>query len=284
MSSCTDEPFNNFNENAFISEVFDYKYAPGQYVGSVGLTNPQNFTGIPSYLNMTSAPSKSAVSLGGWGGYIVAGFNHNIVNVSGNDFIVFCGSSPSPEPAVVYVMADDNNNGLPDDTWYELKGSEIDHSDTDRNYSVTYNKPNSENDNITWQDNKANQGVLINGFATASTYNWWKYPEETSLTFTGIRLPNAYYNNSNNATQNWVLVADLFTWGYAENAESSDYNATYKGNEFDISNAIDASGNSVSLTAIRFIKIQTGVFQQAGWLNEISTEVYGAADLSLLKK
>lgn len=284
LSSCTDEPFNNFNENAFVSEVFDYKYAPGQYASSAGLTNPQNFTGIPSYLNMASAPSKSAVSLGGWGGYMVAGFNHNIVNVSGNDFIVFCGSSPSPEPAVVYVMSDDNNNGLPDDTWYELKGSEIGHSATDRNYSVSYTRPLSETDDITWQDSKGNNGELKNSFGTGSTYNWWKYPDESTLIFTGTRLPNAYYNNSTTDTQNWVLLPDLFTWGYAENAEASDFNSTYKGNEFDISNAIDASGNSVSLTAIRFIKIQTGVFQQAGWLNEISTEVYGAADLSLLKK
>ena len=46
---------------------------------------------------------------------------------------------------------------------------------------------------------------------------------------------------------------------------------------------MDASGNAVKLTSIRFIKVQTGIFQQAGWLNEISTEVYGAADLSMLK-
>jgi len=35
----------------------------------------------------------------------------------------------------------------------------------------------------------------------------------------------------------------------------------------------------VNLPHIRFIKIQTAVFQQAGWLNEVSTEVRGAKDL-----
>jgi hypothetical protein len=53
-------------------------------------------------------------------------------------------------------------------------------------------------------------------------------------------------------------------------------------NLFDISNAVDASGNAVNLAGIRFIKIQSAVFQVAGWLNEISTEVSGAADLSML--
>ena len=38
-------------------------------------------------------------------------------------------------------------------------------------------------------------------------------------------------------------------------------------------------GNAIKLPSIRFIKIQTAVFQQAGWLNEVSTEVRGAKDL-----
>ena len=52
----------------------------------------------------------------------------------------------------------------------------------------------------------------------------------------------------------------------------------------DISNAVDGSGNLANLSKIDFIKVQSGVFQVAGWLNEISTEISGAADLHLLDK
>lgn len=61
------------------------------------------------------------VSLGGWGGYIVVGFDHSIDNSSsgykgGYNFSItgnaFKGSS---EPGIVYVMQDTNGNTLPDD-------------------------------------------------------------------------------------------------------------------------------------------------------------------------
>jgi len=42
---------------------------------------------------------------------------------------------------------------------------------------------------------------------------------------------------------------------------------------------VDSLGNTVTLTNIRFIKVQTAVLQQAGWLNEVSTEIRGAKDL-----
>ena len=79
-----------------------------------------------------------------------------------------------------------------------------------------------------------------------------------------------------------MLRPGLFSFGYAECYGNSDYIADLKANLIDISNAVDGSGNPVSLTGIRFIKVQSGVFQIAGWLNEISTEISGAADLSLL--
>jgi hypothetical protein len=59
----------------------------------------------------------------------------------------------------------------------------------------------------------------------------------------------------------------------------TDYDSNVAANKLDISNAVDAAGNPVNLTSIRFIKVQTGVFQQAGWTNEVSSEVRGAKDL-----
>lgn len=59
------------------------------------------------------------VSLGGWGGYIVVGFDHSIENSDegyrdGYNFSIqgnqFKGSS---EPGIVWVMQDTNGNTLP---------------------------------------------------------------------------------------------------------------------------------------------------------------------------
>lgn len=271
------------DSSTYITQVFDYVYAPGQYATNSNLTNAQNFIGKPSYLQTTNATiQKSSISLGGWGGYIVAGFNHNIGNFDGNDFIIFCGTSPGPEPAIVYVMQDENGNNLPDDNWYELKGSEHNNATTYHNYQLTYYKPTSASANIYWKDNKGNTDSLKAGYGNTITSIWWKYSAEDSLVFKGTRLPQAYQNTSSTTTENWAPIAGLFSWGYAECPTANNYNNTYKGNEFDISNAIDSLGNTVALSHIRFIKVQTAVFQQAGWFNEISTEIYGAADLNLL--
>ena len=75
----------------------------------------------------------------------------------------------------------------------------------------------------------------------------------------------------------------MFTSGYAECYNNSDYNNSLKANILDISSAVDKAGNKVNLSGIRFIKVQSGVFQIAGWLNEVSTEISGAADLSLIE-
>ena len=49
------------------------------------------------------------------------------------------------------------------------------------------------------------------------------------------------------------------------------------------SNAIDANGNKVDLKYIDFIKVQVGVNAKSGWLGEISTEVFGFFDYSMIQ-
>ena len=268
----------------YIVQVLDYQYAPGQYATNTALTNSEYFVGKPHYLYTVYPDNpKSAVSLGGFGGYIIGKFNHTIPNLEGNDLIVFCGNSPAAEPGIVSVMEDTNGNGLPDDTWHELSGSAHNHSETYTQYQITYYKP-ALNENITWKDNKGNSDTLRVGFGSTTSYAWWPDNTKDSLLFTGTRLPDAYYNNSTGTTESWVVYPNRFNYGYAENNAAGDYNETKKGNEFDIANARDSVGNPVTLSGIRFIKIHTAVLQQAGWLNEISTEVYGAADLRMLNE
>jgi len=147
---------------------------------------------------------------------------------------------------------------------------------------VTYYKPVG-NGNITWKDNKGNSDELKPVFESSSW--WWSgYGNSSEVVFTGVKLPNAYKNISTQPEiENWILNPGMFTYGYAECYNNLDYNISLKANLFDISNAVDKTGNKVNLAGISFIKIQSGVFQVAGWLNEISTEVSGAADLSLIE-
>jgi hypothetical protein len=48
--------------------------------------------------------------------------------------------------------------------------------------------------------------------------------------------------------------------------------------------AIDSLGRPVKLKGIDFVKVQTGIQANLGWLGELSTEVTGIADMSLLPK
>ena len=277
-NSCNDmEQLNLKSNSPYITKVFNYSYAPGQHASLIDKTaKGDDFIGAP-WIKV-----KSFTSLGGWGGYIIAGFDHLVKNRSGNDFAIFTQPGAGSEPGVVFVMNDINGDGLPNDgDWIELKGSEFNNSETIRNYQVTYYKPVNDN-NVRWTDNQGQQGELTPVFPIG-TWWWSGYGTKTEISFTGVRLPNAYENSPIQAgTENWVVRPDLFTFGYAECYENTDYDSNLKANHFDISNAVDGSGNPVILTGINFIKVQSGVFQIAGWLNEVSTEISGAADLSMI--
>ena len=49
----------------------------------------------------------------------------------------------SAEPGIVLVSKDTNGNGLEDDEWYELAGSEYNSPATTKNYTITYYRPSS---------------------------------------------------------------------------------------------------------------------------------------------
>jgi len=258
------------DSSAYISKVYEYVYAPGQHAALAKPSDIYNFTGIPS--------ADKWLYLGGFGGYVVAGFDHDVQNDAGADFEVFALAGSAPEPAIVYVMPDTNGDGLPNDTWYELKGNR--YNESKKNYWVKYFKPATDTRNITWTDSEGNSGELIPGYgATCSASWWWGGTLSDNITFSGTRLPDSYVNKGTGDAQHWVVPDTLFQWGYAENMSGSDYDKTLNANKLDISNAVDNNGKSVSLSSIRFLKVQTAVFQQAGWCNEVSAEVRGAKDL-----
>ena len=232
------------------SEVFEYTPAPGQFIGD---TKTGGFTGeersaadAVAYAERRLA-AKSYVSLGGFGGYIVVGFDHSIDNNEGYDFAVqgnsFDGSS---EPGVVWVMRDENGNGQPDDTWYELAGSETGKTETIQNYAVTYYRPSEPMQPVQWTDNQGNSGEIdyLKQFHKQDYY----YPawiEADSYTLTGTMLKARNYDKSGNGAM-WVQPA--YDWGYAGNYSEQDWLPTYKAVDcFDISRAVDNQGGSVEL-------------------------------------
>lgn len=234
----------------YISRVWEYTPAPGQFV---------NF--MPEYEDGDDANdmrmkaeeaiadnNRGMISLGGWGGYVVFGFDHMVVNVpDANDLIVLGNAfENSAEPGIVLVSHDANGNGRPDDEWYELAGSEYTNPQTIHDYSLIYRR--------------AEEGK-----------NYPKWVEEDSITFTGSRLPDNYEDLSGEGTY-YVLYA--YPWGYADNQPNDSVSA-----QLNIDWAVKADGTPAHLPGIHFVKVYTALQQQAGWLGETSTEIMGATDL-----
>lgn len=241
------------------------------------------------------------ITLGGYGGYVVFGFDHTIQNkagicdfrVKGNAFMSEANPNPSAgiggscEPGIIMVSYDANKNGLPDDEWFEIAGS--DYNKSIKNYEITYYKPSANKEAvkgeldwqadveyIKWTDNQGNSGYKTKNIFNNQSY----YPEwisQDKITFKGTKLPNNAVNEGTLLEQFWMLYA--LDWGYADNYPNIDNKSA-----IDIDWAIDKNGNKVNLKGIDFVKVYTGVNQEAGWVGEVSTEVAGAEDLHLLNQ
>ena len=274
----------NGSSQSRCNRVYEFTPAPGQFINDGYTVSTRG--GACSYAE-ERLQSKAYVSLGAFGGYIVVGFDHSIDNTGDYDFAIAGNSfDTSSEPGIVWVMQDENGNGLPDDTWYELAGSETGKASTIQDYAVTYYRP-SGRANIPWTDNRGGSGTVdINNFHRQDYWPAWV--DGDSYTLRGTCLEARNYDSSGNGSS-WVQPA--YGWGYADNFSSEDRltdsgNATAGANpnHFKISNAIDESGRSVSLKYIDFIKVQTGVCAKSGWLGELSTEVLDFYDYSMSKE
>lgn len=284
----------------YISHVYEYCPAPGQYVGELpryeeGDTEETMRAKVEECI---AGDNDVLISLGGFGGYVTFGFDHSIVNISdsldfkilGNAFYAQdnpTASNPnsggSAEPGIVMVSFDSNGNGEPDDMWYELSGSEHHSPTTIRNYMITYHrtpidhiatpKPNSgivDTTYIAWRDNQGNNGYITrNAFHSQAYFPQWLSNEQ--LCFTGTRLPD---NATDPLGDGSLYVLNTYEWGYADNHPNNSDKCA-----FDIDWAIDNEGNPIYLPCIDFIRVYTGVNQQCGRIGETSTEICRAQDL-----
>ena len=274
------------------TKFFEYTPAPGQFINE---TKTGGFDGTQTTPETAIAYATKRmkdgtwVSLGGFGGYIVVGFDHSIDNTGGYDFGILGNSfKGSSEPGIVWVMQDENGNGLPDETWYELAGSETGKPETIQNYAVTYYRPTEPQQPVKWTDSEGNSGEI--DYLKAYHRQDYYYPlwiKEDSYTLTGTCLKARNYDQSGKGTY-WVN--EEYDWGYVDNfspidrlTDSSNANAAANANYFKISIAIDDKGNRVDLKYIDFIKVQVGVNAKSGWLGEISTVVFGFFDYSMIQ-
>ena len=270
--------------SAYWNKIYEYTPAPGQFINETqtgGFDGTQTTHETALMYAEQRMNDNNWVSLGAFGGYIVVGFDHSIENREEYDFAIesntFSGSS---EPGIVWVMQDENGNGMPDDTWYELRGSETGTANTVQEYAVTYYRPSAAGMPVQWVDNQGNSGVVdyIPQFHSQDYY----YPlwiKADVYTLRGTRLESMAYDTSGGGI-NWILPE--YEWGYADNFSPIDCNRDGdKANKMDIDNAIDFAGNSIHLEYIDFVKVQTATHAQYGWIGENSTEVCGFYDCRL---
>jgi hypothetical protein len=244
--------------------------------------------------------NEGLVSLGAYGGYIVFGFDHLVENRPGKyDFKIwgnayYFNANPPPgelptgtcEPGIVMVSYDENGNGIPDDPWYELAGSEYYKPETIKNYEITYYKPDPDKvptpdpnfpflidtSYVKWTDNQGNSGyVAKNAWHPQPYCPQWN--DEETLVFEGTKLAN---NGVYKADTVQKFVQYAYPWGYADNHPSNNIRSN-----FDIGWAVDQQGNKVELSGIHFVKVYTGVNQYCGLLGETSTEIMGAEDFHI---
>jgi hypothetical protein len=190
------------------------------------------------------------------------------------------------EPGIVWVMADENQNGLPDDTWYELKGSD-DESDQyrryiTRQYAITwFNLGDEPEENEygqliatnCWVDSKGRSGFMGGGWPSV----WGVSAPKVTFSGTMIRDPDGpiYGGESNDRPGRDV------DWGYVDAGDMRTGPYADQNGKFFVSNAIQRDGSPANLPWIDFIKVQTATFFYGTVVGDISTEIYSADGLGV---
>lgn len=282
---------------ALVDTIFEYMPAPGHQVNGYSVVGDFIHDGATMQEACDSVMNHWRntwmVSLGGQGGYVIAGFKHNVVNSHGDYDLTIKGNpySYQSEPGIIWVSMDENGDGLPNDTWYELAGSEYGTENETLDYAITYYKPTTPKNDIRWTDNQGGEGIIPYMEAWNTHDSYWQdwVPTEKDKdgkefrTYYGSRLKDTHtYTNG-------YTLEPPFAWGYADN-DGSDYFRlktaimTTAMGHYKINNAVTADGQPANLPYINFVKIQTGQTGYSPNLGEISTEIYGIWDTHMLSK
>lgn len=273
----------------YVSVVKDYMPAPGQVINTDG-------AGSPAAAESVCNSNNGLVSLGSFGGYVVYAFDKPVENDPDNpygvDFVIFGNAQTDwSEPGIVMVMKDDNKNGLADDIWYELAGSDYFFSNTKKKFNVTYiNSGTTSAEDVQWYTNNSETGfVFANSFHLQPYYPGKQFFPDFPLSevlFSGTRISDYIDVSNPGMVKNYERK-----FGYADNHIRLNDNYKHPDNPYteeqegcggdpmDISWAVDSEGNYVDIDRIDFVKISTAVLANAGWLGELSSEITAIADV-----
>jgi hypothetical protein len=223
----------------------------------------------------TSSGSGYGWSLGTIGGYAVWTDTHReVYGVGGNEFGTWF------EPGIVWLQEDNNGNGVPDEMWYEIKGPNdlVDKYrpyitrryantwwDVDGAGSAVLNEFDQIMRSICWADCKGRSGLMRGGWPS----DWGVTGDWATYTCTLIGDDGDISNGTGVAEGVTLTRFGLYDeevghyLGYVDAPHSAFY----------IDSAMDAAGNRVTLTNVRFVKAQTAMFKYGGIFGEYSTEV-----------
>jgi len=271
---------------AIINKVYEFMPAPGHQVNGyiiVGDSYPPGCTHEQACDSVLAHFQRRwSVSLGSQGGYLIAGFDHSVRN-SGGDYDLCIKGNPfsyQSEPGIIWVSQDDNGDGLPNDQWFELAGSEYGTERHLTNYAITYYRPTLPHSATAWRDCLGEAGyVPYLSYWNPHDYYWQPWVEGTEHTYFASRLADR------STYENGISVIPPYDWGYVDNLsnpQSHFYDfidgPAGKMNYFRLSNARTWDGQPANLEYIDFIKIQTAQIGSTPNLGDISTEVYYISD------
>ncbi len=276
---CT-EPENTFfrettDKSSYISNhCFSFIPAPGQFISfNQNQTAEDARRQIQAALDRGAGEGGYLASLGAWGGYFILGFDHSVKNNHDGEPDFDMTGNPLGkywcECGVVWVSQDENGNGIADDTWYELKGSETGKPGIVQRYALKYYRPTKEKTDVLSIDNDGNLTFLRrNAYHPESGYYPWFMKEEYYI-LTGTCLGNQF--TTEGLELNWG-----FDWGYVDNINDPT--------GFRIDNAIQQDGSPAKLEYIDFVKCHTAQMGQGAAVGEVSTESSAAIDVRLRAK
>ncbi|MEL6796341.1 MAG: GC-type dockerin domain-anchored protein [Planctomycetota bacterium] len=236
----------------FATEVVDYSPAPGQFITNPDFNDPTDALGPPSPL--PDPATTETVTLGGLGGSITLRMPRTVIddprNRLGLDAIVFGNAfyvSGDPtrrfaEPGLIEIALDTNNNGVADDPFFPVAGSD----------GTTIPLPPN-----------------LNGPVIEAPPGW---PADTDFIF-------GYADATPRAPlPDGADPASFYT--IPDEPTSIDIDqGTAGGDAFDIAWAVlPGTTTPANLSGFDFIRITTGPDVPAGIFGEVSTEIDAVAD------
>lgn len=270
-------------ESPFAVRVLDYAPAPGQFVNDPVYNDPGHALGPPVGSGTSAPANESVVSLGGYGGFIVLGFDHTVLdhplNPLGLDSIVFSnafwvGGNPDrhwAECATIEISRDGNENGQADDAWFLIPGSHL--------------SPPLSRSPETWNDGSKTYAyrlsgspfeaaVVVNPFSGTDAEGIFGYAEYSPTLLLGdLDADNIVDDKEIVEEEFYTIPDDPFEVGITSGSGGGD--------AFDIAWAVDAaSGEPANLDGFDFLRITTPTHYILPTIGEKSAEIDAVADVA----